>query len=167
MPRTGRVCTHAPPALPCSPCAFALAEVHVVGPSVGEHSIPQLHHFLQPFAMGNITSCCESCRQFSPYASSIRSPTFDVHFCFQLGPESLTRMNLCCWKTSGRPWQTFRGSSKVRKFHLLDIVFDMLLTIDPRPHEYQLLLGHSTGSVDNTLVFRQCRPPTKGRYRAR
>jgi len=41
-------------------------------------------------------------------------------------------MSLCCWKTSGRPWRTFYSSLKVRNFHPLNVVLDMLTTTTDR-----------------------------------
>ena len=66
---------------------------------------------LQPFVMGNITSCCETCCQFSPSISHTpKHHIFNLVSRFQSGPISPSRMSPCCWKTSGRPWRTFCSS---------------------------------------------------------
>lgn len=68
--------------------------------------------------MGNITSCCETCCQFFPCISCApRTPMFNRRFPLQSGLTSPSRMNLCYWKTNGRPWQTCCSSSKVRRSH--------------------------------------------------
>ena len=48
-----------------------------------------------------------------------RAHTFNLRFPSQSGPTSPSRMSLCCWKTSGRPWRTCCSSSKVRKIRFL------------------------------------------------
>ena len=59
---------------------------------------------------------------FSPVFLASPELVFNVSFRFQSGLTSPSRMSLCCWKTSGRPWRTFCSSLKVRKIRSLNTV---------------------------------------------
>lgn len=91
---------------------------------------------------------------FSPVFLTHPEPNIQPHFPSQSSPTSPSLMNLCCWKTSGRPWRTCCSSSKVRKVHVLTNLSPDAHYL-PRSHEHQFLLRPSTDRVDNTLVFRQ------------
>ena len=101
-----------------------------------------------------------SARQFS-ISRVPQTPVFNAVSHFQSG-QVIPSQPSHCRKASEWPCLSSCGSSKVHKILTL-CTFVRMLTAGPRSHEYRLLLGSSTGRIDNALAFRRHRPSTNGR----